>query len=104
MLAVCDLERFSNYLKRMLTKRIMNWKIPPIMPTGPNKEKRPASAIARAVMVAQIATGEKEDDKDIFSGRTRSGKAGGKARAEKLTAKERSDIAKKAAKLSLIHI
>ena len=82
----------------MLTKRIMNWKIPPIMPTGPNKEKRPASAIARAVMVAQIATGEKEDDKDIFSGRTRSGKAGGKARAEKLTAKERSDIAKKAAK------
>ena len=68
------------------------------MPKGPNKEKRPADAVARAVMVAQIATGERPDNKEMFSGRTRSGKAGGKARAKKLTAKERSEIAKKAAK------
>ncbi len=68
------------------------------MPTGPNKEKRPADAVSRAVMVAQIATGEIPDNKEMFSGRTRSGQAGAKARAEKLTAQERSDIAKKAAK------
>lgn len=34
------------------------------MPKGPQGQKRPAGAVARAVMVAQIATGEIEDDAD----------------------------------------
>ena len=33
------------------------------MPKGPQGQKRPADAIARAVMVAQIATGEIEEDR-----------------------------------------
>jgi len=56
-------------------------------------------------MIAQLATGElddikTEDGKDpaaVALGR-KGGLKGGKARAEKLTAKERSAIAKKAAK------
>jgi len=32
------------------------------MPTGPKGQKRPADAIGRAVHIAQIATGEIEDD------------------------------------------
>jgi len=46
-------------------------------------------------MVMKIATGELPDDKK--SGRTRSGTAGAKARAAKLTSGERSAIARKAA-------
>jgi len=46
-------------------------------------------------MVAQIATGEIEDNKK--SGRIRSGQAGAKARANSLTSKKRSEIAKAAA-------
>ncbi|MEE4012125.1 RNA-binding protein [Roseibium sp. FZY0029] len=67
------------------------------MPKGPRGEKRPADVIGNAVMVARIATGEIEDKIEKKSGRVRSGKAGAKARAEKLTSQERSDIARKAA-------
>jgi hypothetical protein len=49
-------------------------------------------------MVAKIATGEIEEEVDQRSvGKVRSGKAGAKARADKLTASERRDIAKRAA-------
>jgi hypothetical protein len=49
-------------------------------------------------MVAKIATGEIMEDVDERSaGKIRSGKAGAKARAEKLSVAERRDIAKKAA-------
>ena len=65
------------------------------MPRGPNGERRPADVIGNAVMVMKIATGEMEDNRK--SGRTRSGLAGGKARAESLTTERRSAIAKKAA-------
>ena len=65
------------------------------MSKGPNGEKRPADVIGAAVMVAQIATGEIQDNKK--SGRVRSGKAGAKARAESMTAEQRSEIARKAA-------
>ena len=34
------------------------------MPKGPGGEKRPADAIGRAVMIAKIATGEGEDERD----------------------------------------
>ena len=67
------------------------------MPKGPQGQKRPADMIARAVMVARIATGEQEEVLSPMSGRVRSGKAGAKARSEKLTQIERSEIAKKGA-------
>jgi len=70
------------------------------MPKGPNGEKRPADAIARAIKVAKIATGEIEEGKDE-DGKDRAaqslGRRGGKARAESMSAERRSEIAKKAA-------
>jgi hypothetical protein len=49
-------------------------------------------------MVAKIATQEIADDLDQRSvGKIRSGKAGGKARAESLTAADRKEIAHRAA-------
>jgi hypothetical protein len=65
------------------------------MAKGPQGQKRPADTIGAAIMVAKIATGEMEDNKK--SGRVRSGHAGAKARADSLTKKKRSEIAKKAA-------
>ena len=67
------------------------------MPTGPSGQKRPADVVGCAVTVAKIATGEIVELTVKKSGRVRSGKAGAKARAEKLTAEERRAIAKKAA-------
>ena len=49
-------------------------------------------------MVAKIATGEIEDERDeLKSAAAQLGSKGGKARAEKLSAKKRTEIAKKAA-------
>ena len=67
------------------------------MARGPRGEKRPADVIGAAVMVGRIATGEIKDTREEKSGRVRSGKAGARARADKLTPEERSEIAKKAA-------
>lgn len=71
------------------------------MPKGPKGEKRPADAIARAIKVAKIATGEIEEDKDD-DGKDKAaqslGRRGGKARAEKMTPARRAEIAKTAAK------
>ena len=67
------------------------------MPKGPQGQKRPADTVAAAIMVAKIATGEIEEKLKEPSGKTRSGKAGGAARARKLSQEERSAIAKKAA-------
>lgn len=66
------------------------------MPTGPQGEERPADTNACAVHVGRIATGEIEDTKNTTQ-RAKSGRAGAKARAEKLTDRERAEIAKKAA-------
>ena len=70
------------------------------MPKGPKGEKRPADVIGAAVKVMKIATGEIEEDVDD-DGRDKAavelGRKGGKARAEKLSKKRRSEIAKKAA-------
>ena len=71
------------------------------MPKGPKGEKRPADAIGNAVHVMRIATGEEEDtveDDGKDPAAKALGKKGGKARAKNLTAKERSEIARKAAK------
>lgn len=70
------------------------------MPKGPKGEKRPADVIGNAVKVMKIATGEEpeeltDDGKDKAA--VSLGRRGGKARAEKMTAERRAEIAKKAA-------
>jgi hypothetical protein len=67
------------------------------MPRGPQGQKRPADGIGCAVMVGKIATGEIKEELKEPSGKVRSGKAGSKARAEKLSQEARKAIAKKAA-------
>ncbi len=67
------------------------------MPKGPQGQKRPADLIGCAVMVAKIATGELTEESKVSSGKVRSGQAGAKARAAKLSQEERTAIAKKAA-------
>jgi hypothetical protein len=66
------------------------------MPKGPRGERRPADTFQAANLVARIATGEIEEKRPKTK-RTKSGKAGGKARADKLSAEKRREIAKKAA-------
>ena len=70
------------------------------MPKGPKGEKRPADVVGAAVKVMKIATGEIEEDIDE-DGKDRAavelGRKGGKARAEKMSKKRRSEIARKAA-------
>lgn len=65
------------------------------MPKGPQGQKRPADAVANAVMVARIATGEIEDDG--YDGSYPKGSAGGAARASSLSPVDRQRIAKAAA-------
>ena len=48
-------------------------------------------------MVARIATGEVEEETRKPSSKVRSGLAGAKARAEKMSAEDRSTVAQKAA-------
>lgn len=69
------------------------------MPKGPRGEKRPADAIGRAVMIAKIATGEIDDERDekLSSAAAELGRKGGKKRAENMTPERRSEIAKTAA-------
>ena len=71
------------------------------MPKGPKGEKRPADVIGNAVKVMQIATGEAEEEFDEKPEKNEAaaamGRKGGKARASKLTAEQRSEIAKQAA-------
>ena len=67
------------------------------MPRGPKGEKRPADVIGNAVKVMRIATGEEQEDIAPETAAATLGKLGGEARAKALTAKERSEIAKKAA-------
>ena len=71
------------------------------MPRGPRGEKRPADVIGAAVKVMKIATSEIEEDIDD-EGKNKAavelGRKGGKARAKKLSKKQRVDIARKAAK------
>jgi len=66
------------------------------MPRGPKGEKRPADVIGNAVHVMRIATGETQDS--VPSGRVRSGRAGARARAARLTPEERKAIARTAAR------
>ncbi|MEQ9643057.1 MAG: RNA-binding protein [Alphaproteobacteria bacterium] len=72
------------------------------MPKGPKGQKRPADVIGNAIRVAQIATGEVEDDTERDDdGKDKAaqalGRKGGAARAKKLTPEQRTEIARKAA-------
>jgi hypothetical protein len=70
-------------------------------PEAPKGEKRPADAIGNAVMIGRIATGEIDETATTDDGKNAAavalGRMGGKARAAGMTAKKRSEIAKKAA-------
>lgn len=72
------------------------------MPKGPKGEKRPGDVIGAAVRVMKIATGEIEDE-TTEDGKNKAavelGRKGGAARAKKLTKKQRSEIARKAAQM-----
>lgn len=70
------------------------------MPKGPRGERRPADVVSAAVMVGKIATGEVPDPKRDAGAEAnrKGGLKGGKARAKSLSAKERKEIARKAAK------
>jgi len=63
---------------------------------GPDGQKRPGNPIANAVHVAKLATGEAEEQY-VDTAKQAAGEAGGKARAEVLTAEQRQQIAKDAA-------
>ena len=69
------------------------------MPKGPQGQKRPADAVGCAVHVMKIATGEIEESEPVVRqpAKAAGGKVGGKARAARLSADERSEIARKAA-------
>lgn len=70
------------------------------MPKGPKGEKRPADVIGNAIKVAKIATGEEPEDL-TDDGKDKAavslGRRGGKARADKMTAQRRAEIARQAA-------
>jgi hypothetical protein len=72
------------------------------MPRGPKGEKRPADAIGNAVMIGRIATGDIDETATTEDGKNAAavalGRMGGKARAAGMSARKRSEIAKKAAK------
>lgn len=71
------------------------------MPKGPQGQKRPRDVVSNAVKVMRIATGEEEEEYEADDGKDPAAKAlgakGGKARAENLSPKRRSEIARKAA-------
>jgi hypothetical protein len=74
------------------------------MPKGPQGQKRPADVIGNAVRVMRIATGEVEEEYDASEeGKDQAaaalGRKGGEARAAKMTAEQRAEAARKAAKL-----
>jgi len=70
------------------------------MPKGPRGEKRPTDVIGAAIKVGRLAVG---DDTEELTGDGKDpaakalGAKGGAARAKSLSAKKRSEIAKKAA-------
>jgi len=65
------------------------------------KQKRPSDVVGNAVHVMKIATGEIEEAETNDDGKNKAavelGRKGGQARAKSLSAKQRSEIAKKAA-------
>ena len=66
------------------------------MPIGPTREKRPADAVANALLVTRIATGNAEDIY-VNPGQSWGGRKDSKALAEPLSAEQPSEIARHAA-------
>lgn len=66
------------------------------------RPKRPRDVIGNAVRVMEIATGQREEECEPEEPKNEAaaelGRKGGKARAEKMSPKQRSEIARKAAK------
>jgi len=58
---------------------------------------RPADMIGAAIRVAKLSVGIEAEELAAPSGKVRSGIAGGKARAAKMSKEDRSAVAKKAA-------
>jgi hypothetical protein len=75
------------------------------MPRGPKGEKCPAAVIGAAVMVGRIATREIDETATTEDGKNAAavalGRMGGKARAAGLSARKRSEIAKKGGQIAL---
>jgi hypothetical protein len=70
------------------------------MPRGPRGERRPADVVGAAVRVARISVGDQPDDREDQPAPTPAqqlGRLGGAARARKLTAERKAEIARKAA-------
>jgi hypothetical protein len=69
------------------------------MPKGPRGENPPADVIGGAVKGLRIATGAETEERDqtAASAAAQLGKLGGAARARKLTAEQRTEIARKGA-------
>lgn len=71
------------------------------MPRTPKGHKRPADVISNAVRVMRIATGEIEESERTDDGKNRAavelGRKGGLARAASVSAKQRREIARRAA-------
>ena len=72
------------------------------MPKGPKGQKQPADVVGNAIRVAKIATGEieeeyEDDGKDKDQAAAELGRRGGKARAERMTAEQRAEAARRAA-------
>ena len=66
------------------------------MPQGPRSEKRPADVIGNAMKVGRLSVGFEIKELRQPSGSVRSGQAGSKARAEKMSKEARSAVAHKA--------
>ena len=71
------------------------------MPRVRKGQKPPADVIGNAVKVTRIAAGEVQEDFPVDDGKDKAaqslGQRGGKARAKALSAKQRAEIARKAA-------
>jgi len=74
------------------------------MPRGPKGERRPADVIGNAVHVVRLATGQIADDVPSPEDEGKSaaavelGRLGGRARAKKMSKKQRTAAARNAAK------
>jgi hypothetical protein len=67
------------------------------MATGQRGEKRSADVVGCAVAVARLFVGDMTEEPKQPSGKTRSGHVSAKARAERLMAEQRREIARRAA-------
>lgn len=66
------------------------------MPKGPRGERRPADVVGAAVMVGRLSVGDIGEELRLPE-KADQGRAGAAARASKLSAARRGEIAKKAA-------